>query len=467
MNYTIQAVLIPIQEGYETVDVHIVDRYITAIAPSLPSQGILVNGKDKLLLPGFVNAHTHTSEMWQRGLIAPLPLELWLSALERGPQLTPDQIYLSSLGMAVETLCSGGTTIMDHLVVVAGQELESIAAAAHAYQEIGIRAFIAPLIQDSPLSASIPTRGRVVQHDAYPMSTSANLDMMQSAIEQFHQPETGISIAVGPTGFQLCSDELFQGCVDLSDRYQLRRHTHLLETKAQKNLAKEKYGHSAVEHLKQLGYLGSRTSLAHCVWLDNAEIEILAETHSTVVHNPLSNLRLGSGIAPILKYRRAGVNVAFGCDGPASNDGQDLLEAIKIGTLLHTITDDDYRHWITPREAVEMASLGGVTGLDLADELGRIDVGKVADLVMYDLKNFSLLPRTDPIGLLVMGRPVHVVDSVWINGKRVVADGEITTVNVSALKQQLYQQSNWQPPKRLWSADALEAQYRWAMGLSE
>ncbi len=109
--------------------------------------------------------------------------------------------------------------------------------------------------------------------------------------------------------------------------------------------------------MKRIGYLSDvydglrqRTTLAHCVWLNDADIAILAETQSTVVHNPLSNLRLGSGIAPILKYRQAGVNVTFGCDGASSNDSQDLLEAIKMGSILHNVTDSDYQHWITPRQ---------------------------------------------------------------------------------------------------------------------
>ncbi|HSF74227.1 MAG TPA: amidohydrolase family protein [Microcoleus sp.] len=120
----------------------------------------------------------------------------------------------------------------------------------------------------------------------------------------------------------------------------------------------------------------------------------------------------GSGIAPILKYRKAGVNVSFGCDGAASNDSQDLLEAIKIGSILHKITDLDYRQWITPRQSVDMASLGGAKGLNAADEIGSLTVGKKADFVLYDLTSLSLLPRTDPIGLLILGRPTDAVDSV-------------------------------------------------------
>lgn len=183
--------------------------------------------------------------------------------------------------------------------------------------------------------------------------------MLEEAVQKYHRPEEGISLMVAPTGIQLCSDQLFEGCAELSQKYNLPRHAHLLETRAQQLLAQEKYGCSAVEHLERLGYLDRKTSLAHCVWLTAGDIEILARAGSTVVHNPLSNLRLGSGIAPILKYRQAGINVAFGCDGAASNDSQDLLEAIKIGTILHNVTDPDYRHWISPARALKWPPVVG------------------------------------------------------------------------------------------------------------
>ncbi len=230
-------------------------------------------------------------------------------------------------------------------------------------------------------------------------------------------------------------------------------------------MAQEKYGCTAVEHLKRIGYLDYRTSLAHCVHLTDADIAILAQTKSTVVHNPLSNLRLGSGIAPILKYRQAGVNVSFGCDGASSNDSQDLLEAIKIGSILHNVTDFDYQHWITPRKSVEMAALGGAIGLNMGSELGSLDVDKKADLVLYDLTNLSLLPRTDPIGLLVLGRPTNVVDSAWVDGKQIVAGGKVTTIDVDSLRQELFKHSEWQTKRKSKGVAQLEAHYRLVMGL--
>ncbi|MBD2464357.1 amidohydrolase [Oscillatoria sp. FACHB-1407] len=464
MSYTIQNAIAPVEGGYTSVDVHIEGNHIAAIAPQLDPIGTLVDGRDKLLLPGFVNAHTHSSEMWQRGLIPPRPLELWLAELHDFSPVDPEHIYLSALGTAVETLLSGGTTVVDHLVLIPGQEKESIAAAVRAYREVGIRAFIGPLIQDQSLAAGVPSGGHKIEHDPYFWSTEEVLELMRSTVEQFHQPDKGINIMVAPTGMQLCSDALFEGCIELSDRHNLCRHTHLLETKAQQMLAYEKYGCTAVEHLKHLGYLSPRTSLAHCVWLNDHDISILAETQSTVVHNPLSNLRLGSGIAPILKYRQAGVNVTFGCDGSASNDSQDLLEAIKIGTILHNVTDMDYQHWITPRQAVEMAALGGATGVGMADQMGSLTVGKKADLVLYDLKRLSLLPRTDPIGLLVLGRPI-AVHTVWVNGKAVVTDGTVTTIDVPQLQQTLFDKSEWQANRRSPSMEDLEMRYRTVMGL--
>ncbi|MFQ3618520.1 MAG: amidohydrolase [Cyanobacteriota bacterium] len=465
--YTIRQAWIANETGYDTVDVQIEGGRIVAIAAQLDPVGTVVDGRDKLLLPGFVNAHTHSSELWQRGAISPYPLELWLAELYDFVPADPEQVYLSAIGTAVETLLSGGTTVVDHLTIMPGQELETIGAAVKGYREAGIRAFVAPLIQDQSLPSSLPTGGKPQVYEPYVRTAQETLEMMSEAIAQFHCPDEGIYIVMAPTGPQLCSDELFAGCNELSDRHGLCRHTHLLESKAQKLLAEEKYGCTAVEHLKRLEFLSPRTSLAHCVWLNDQDIQLLAITKSTVVHNPLSNLRLGSGIAPILKYRQAGVNVTFGCDGSASNDSQDLLEAIKIGSILHNVTDFDYRNWITPRQAITMASLGGATGLGMQDQIGSLEVGKLADLVLYDLTSLSLLPRTDPIGLLVLGRPVQAVHSAWVGGRQVVAEGSLTTVDVGHLRQELFARSQWDFNRQSPTRNALEARYRSVMGLQE
>ncbi len=464
MGDVIQNVLIPVRDGYATVNVEITNDRISAIRHHLDTFETVIDGQDKLLLPGFVNGHTHSSQALQRGLIPQLPLELWLADVLDSSSNDLDAYYLGALFTAVNTLLSGGTCVMDHAYLLAGQELESIRAAVRAYKEVGIRAFIAPLTYDEPFVAAFPS-GRSLPHQPYSQSTAEILELMEAVVKEFHDPEAGINIAVGPTGFQRCSDALFEGCAELSDRYNLCRHIHLLETKAQKMLAYEKYGVSGVEHLRRIGFLDHRTSLAHSVWLTDEDIEHLVQTRSTVVHNPSSNLRLGSGIAPILKYIEAGVNVAFGCDGSASNDGQDLLEAIKLGTVLHNVTDFDYRHWITPRMAIDMAAMGGAKGVNLADQTGSLTVGKKADMVLYDLTNLSLLPHTDPIGLLVLGRPTQVVDSVWVNGRRVVANGQVLMTDADHLKQELLNRSRKASRPQFQTIHQVESHYRKVMGL--
>ncbi len=462
MDFLIQNVRVWLDATYQFVDVQISQDCISAISPaySQPTENrIVVNGQDKLLLPGFVNAHTHSSQIWQRGLIPQLPLELWLADVFDSSPTHLEQFYLAALRTAVDTLLSGGTCLMDHAYLLPNQELETVAALVKGYREVGIRALIAPLIQDQPFVAGLPG-GNALPQSAYPRSTAEILAMMEQIIQQFHRPETGISIAVGPTGFHRCSDQLLEGCIELSQRYGLCRHIHLLETRAQKLLAQERYSGSAVTHLKQIGFLNNRTSLAHAVWLDDAEIQLLAETKATVVHNPVSNLRLGSGIAPVLKYRAAGINLAFGCDGAASNDAQDLLEAIKLGTILHAVTDPDYQHWLTPYEAIEMAALGGARGVGLADLVGSLSVGKTADLVLYDLTHPSLQPCTDPIQLLVLGRPSQVVERVWINGKLIVIDGKVATIDAQQLNQNLLHWQQKAPLPQFQTIKQVELHYR-------
>jgi 5-methylthioadenosine/S-adenosylhomocysteine deaminase len=435
--FLLKNVLILQDEGYQEVSILVNDGVIQAIQPVAASQVEptpdlpIVDGQHKLLLPGFVNGHTHSSQMWQRGLIEPLPLELWLANLIDSSPQELEQIYWGALSTAVETLKSGGTCLTDHLTLLPGRELESVAAVVRAYRQVGIRALIAPLVQDQPLGAGLPGR---LPTPPQTQTAAEVLQLIETIVQEFHDPASGISIGVGPTGFHRCSDALLTGSAELSQRYGLCRHTHLLETRMQHKLAQEKYGGSAVQHLHKLGFLNNQTSLAHCVWLEPADLPLLAETGATVVHNPVSNLRLGSGIAPILDCLAAGVNVAFGCDGAASNDGQDLLEAIKLGTMLHNITDPDYRHWITPRRAIQLAVSGGAQGVGLADQIGKLAVGYSADFVLYNLPQ-SLLAQTDLIQFLVYAKPAQTVERVWVKGQLLVEAGNVLTVEPEQVTQ--------------------------------
>ncbi|MEN9204626.1 MAG: amidohydrolase [Thermostichales cyanobacterium SZTDM-1c_bins_54] len=463
MSWTIRGALVATPTGYERVDVQVTGGRIAALGSGL--EGETIEAEGCLLLPGLVNAHTHSLEVWTRGLIGPLPLELWLAELYDLVPVTPEKVYWSALATGVDTLLSGGTALVDHLVLLPGQEEETLAAACRAYRQLGIRAFVAPLVQDLPLPAAMPQGGMGRDWGSYLRPREETLQLLRHLIQTFHRPEEGITLLLGPTGMQLCTDEFFLGCVELSREFNLGRHTHLLETRAQMLLAQEKYGGSAVAHLHKLGFLDRRTSLAHCVWLTPEDTEILAATGATVVHNPLSNLRLGSGIAPVLKYRQAGVNVTFGCDGSASNDGQDLLEAIKIGSLLHNITDPDYRHWLTAYQSLHMASSGAAKGLGEDHDWGSLAVGQAADLLLCDLTHLSLLPQTDPLQLLFWGRPVGVVKHSWVKGQPVVRNGIPVGCDLEELRRALWQYSQGVVSPSHRTLHQIEPHYRQVMGL--
>ncbi|MGF1569248.1 MAG: amidohydrolase [Nodosilinea sp.] len=453
-------------ETLEPVDVLLADQQIHTVAPAntlapLAHQRV-IEGQDKLLLPGFVNGHTHSAQVWQRGLIPQLPLELWLADVLDSTPTQLEQFYWGAVSTAVDTLLSGGTALMDHTYLLPGQERETIAALVRGYKTVGMRAVIAPLIQDLPLASGFPL-GCLLPQTTAPKSAPAILALMETLIAEFHDPDQGIYMALGPTGFHRCSDALLQGCAELSHRHQLCYHTHLLETRTQQRLAQERYGGSAVHHLHQLGCLGPRTSLAHGVWLNDDDIALLATTGATLVHNPVSNLRLGSGLAPILKCLSAGLNVSFGCDGAASNDAQNLLEVIKLGTILHTVTDADYRHWLTPGQALRMATQGGAKGVNLGDQTGTIAPGQAADLVLYNLNHPSMLPSTNPLQLLVLGRPTEVVETVWIKGKPIVEQGQVLTVDIATLHHALRHQNLPVADVRFQHIQQVEPHYRQVM----
>lgn len=465
MQTLIQSVLTLQGDQLQAADVLLEDHDIAAVAPAgtlpTPPHQTIVAGQNKLLLPGFINGHTHSSQVWQRGLIPQLPLELWLANVFDSTPKQLESFYWAAVSTAIDTVLSGGTCLMDHAYLVPGQEMETVEVLVRAYQTVGIRAVIAPLIMDLPFAAGFPV-GCLLPQSASPKSAEQQLALMTALIAEFHNPDQGIYIGLGPTGFHRCSDTLLAGCGELSDRYQLCYHTHLLETRAQHRLAQERYGRSAVEHLDSLGCLSSRTSLAHGVWIDEADIERLASAGSTLVHNPVSNLRLGSGVAPILKCLQAGLNVSFGCDGAASNDAQNLLEVIKLGTMLHTISDSDYANWLHPTQAIQMATAGGAKGVNLGDRTGAIAPGLAADLVLYDLNHPSMLPCTNPLQLLVLGRPTDVVDSVWIRGQRIVAQGRVLTVDVEALHQELGR-ATLKPESAQFQHHPVEPHYRQVM----
>jgi guanine deaminase len=285
-----------------------------------------------------------------------------------------------------------------------------------------------------------------------PAKTEANLALWREAAEKFHDPVNGINIVVGPVTAYSASTELLRGAAEIRKEFGLCGHIHLLETRAQALMARQFLpSGSAVKHLRDTGFLQvPGTTCGHCVWLDDEEVAIMAECEATAVHNPFSNLRLGSGVAPLFSYAQRGMNVCLGADGACSSDGQDMLEVAKLANILPCVATPEYRDWPTAHyTAMRLGAANGYKGILLEGKPGQLgkggvlEEGALADVSLWDLTSLSMLPRTDPLSLLIQGSRTQApgagsaLDSAWVNGTRVVKNGSPVNVDVIALREVL------------------------------
>mmetsp|Transcript_42946 Transcript_42946/g.78045 ORF Transcript_42946/g.78045 Transcript_42946/m.78045 type:complete len:569 (-) Transcript_42946:49-1755(-) len=513
--------LVPTDDGYARQDILLAKGKIAKILPAGEgtaafgnSVEVTIDCTEKMLLPGFVNAHTHSTEHWAHGLIKPLPLELWVGQLLRHEprgdagwygkdsfaQTPAEAVGVSALHCGVETLLSGCTAILDHVFI---RHLDDLDALVRAYKVLGIRAFIAPMLNDDalmyenyiPLATDAELRNgrgcncgglgkggcfRTKPGASSPEKTQAMLDLWEAAVKKYHDPEAGIDIVIGPVTAYSASADLLRGAAELRKKYDLCGHTHLLETRAQALMARQFLpSGSAVRHLHDAGFLQLRgTSCAHTVWLDDEEFALMAADGAACVHNPLSNLRLGSGVMPVKKALDAGVTVAMGCDGSCSSDGQDMMEALKLATMLPPITTAEYRDWPWAREAaLTLAAKNGYKAVGMDGRAGELKEGQQADVTLWDLTSLALLPRTDPLGLLVLGSRTQApgagstLHSMWVRGIRVVNEGSPCGLNLQLFRAVLaggqleYRSPDQTDPRTDEQTKAMEVEYRAAMGL--
>jgi guanine deaminase len=246
-----------------------------------------------------------------------------------------------------------------------------------------------------------------------------------------------VRLGLAPTIPLHCSDDFLRGCAELSATLGLPMQTHLAESRAQAVVGQQRYGHSLVAHLAQLGLLSPRFSVAHAIWVSDADIEQLAAAGVTAIHNPLSNLRLGSGIAPLRRMLERGLAVGLGTDGANTSDTQNLFEAMRLAAGLSRVVDADEDRWVSGSEVLRMATTGSARALGLGGPpIGRLAPGYAADLVLLDLSQPVYVPLRDTTRQLVHGENGSAVDRVLVGGRLVVDQGRVLTVDEAALRQQ-------------------------------
>ena len=247
----------------------------------------------------------------------------------------------------------------------------------------------------------------------------------------FDATEAGLALA--PTIPLHCSDDFLTACSSLARDTGLGLHMHLAESKVQAVAGMRRYGRTLTAHIESLGVLGPHFTAAHAVWLDDDDISRLADHGATVAHNPGSNLRLGSGIAPARRMRERGLAVGIGTDGSQCSDNQNMFEATRLASFSSRVASPDPDRWLSTDEALTMATESSARALGLGSHVGRIAPGLKADIVFLDLGNLNFVPFNDPTNQVVLTENGAAVDSVMIGGRMVLDRGRFTTFDVRAL----------------------------------
>ncbi|HEV2590918.1 MAG TPA: amidohydrolase family protein [Gaiellaceae bacterium] len=391
------------------------------------------------VVPGMINAHAHSNENWFPGLWDNLPLEPWMLfsyPVLAAPAQTADEIYVRTLLGGIEMLRSGATSVVDFLY----DGEDSLEPVVRAYRDLGLRALIGLGYSDRAYHETVVLDEGLVSRDLIdriererPPAWSELVAFTRRAVDEYHRPDEGISICPAPSGPQRCTDEMLAGVAALAEELDLMVHIHVLETRMQAVSGQKMYGCTLPEHMDSLGFLSPRVCFEHGIWLTPSDMELVRDRGVTIVHNPVSNMKLGSGIAPIPELLRHGVNVALGTDGMCSNDGQDMFATLKSAALLHKLWEVDFEQWLGAQEAWDMATAGGAVAAGDRDGLGRLEQGRRADLVLLDLKSLPFTPLNDPLRQLALGSTTLAVDSVMVGGEWRMVNGRIKGVDEAAV----------------------------------
>lgn len=376
-----------------------------------------------LATPGLVNTHHHLYQWATRGLAQQEPLFGWLTELYPIWAGLDAEVVAATTAAGLGWLAlSGATTSTDHLYVYPRGGGDLVAAQVAAAAEVGLRFHPARGSMDRGVSQGGLPPDHVVEE------TEAALIATEEAIDRFHDPaqDAMVRVAVAPCSPFSVTPELMRGAVELARRRGVRLHTHLAETVEEDEFCRTTYGCTPVEYAAQLGWLGEDVWLAHGVHLDDAAVARLAATGTGIAHCPSSNARLGAGTARVRELLDAGVPVGLGVDGPASQEVNQL--GAELRQALYTARLRGGPGALTAREALRLGTIGGARCLGRADQIGSLEVGKLADVALWRLDGLGHAGIDDPVAALVLGPPAEL-ELLLVGGRVVVERGELRTAD--------------------------------------
>jgi cytosine/adenosine deaminase-related metal-dependent hydrolase len=376
----------------------------------------VVDASSSLLIPGLINAHSHFSEGLMVGLSDSRTLFEWIDRfiVPASSALDRRKARVGAALKAAEMALSGVTTVNDMFVCMPRPGDPVSPGAVEGIEDIGIKAEVSFGAQDR---------------------TGASLE----AIRAEHQALAEAARGSGRCRFRMglatvpsASDALMEATAAWADEWAAPLHIHLHEVREEVTSSLLRFGCTSVEAAARLGLFATGALAAHCVWVNERDMDKLAEHGVSVAHNPVANAILASGICPVGDLRRRGIAVGIGTDGAASNDSQDMLQAIKLAPLLAKLERLDPTVMVAI-DVLTMATVEGARALGLEDRIGSIEVGKDADLVLIDLEDPSLAGCHDPVRALVYAAGPRAVTDVWVQGERIVRNRALTRVDLREL----------------------------------
>ncbi|AFY66261.1 amidohydrolase family protein [Geitlerinema sp. PCC 7407] len=404
------------------------DRHIVEVAEGSPHPATVqavdqvVDAQGMLVCPGFINAHTHLCMILGRSLGSDRALLHWLSdsQIPLMQAFKPEDYAISMELGALENLKAGNTTICEVFFSPHyDQGVDEIAV--NSLDRTGIRTVFFRCSNDETFlqgfDGFIETREEIVQRSEHLICRCQN-----------HRTQIGLGPLI-PWG---STPGAFMDAVQLSQEKQVHLHLHTAETPEYNDLVRQRTGKSNVEMLADVGALGDRVMLNHCVHLSEQDMDLIAQTGTHVIHDPTSNMILASGVAPVPELRQKGVNVGLACDGPACNNTQDMIQVMKDAALLHKVVTRQ-PEVLVAQDVFRMATRGGAKSIGMADSLGSLHPGFLADIILIDTQVPHMTPLHDPVATLVYSARGSDVTTVIVDGRIVMRDRQVLTVDEEAV----------------------------------
>jgi 5-methylthioadenosine/S-adenosylhomocysteine deaminase len=427
-------------------DILIDDNKIASVGPQLEAAGAeIIDANGMLVIPGFVNAHYHSHDVLARGMFEDLALEYWGTlAGPMGSRRSIAEVRARTLAGALECLHNGITTVQD-MSAFSPLTDEYVNATLDAYAEAGIRVIFSVTVRDKSQLETIPWIAELAPKELHEVigaqadAPGPQMDFVARQIERIGERGGMLRWALSPSAPQRCSPALLEAVADLSRLLRLPVYTHVYETRVQRIFSHDRlsaYGGSALQFMEAAGLLGPLVTIAHGVWPEEDELDLIGRSGTNVVLNMLSNLKLKSGVAPILAYRARGVNLALGCDNCSCSDVQSMLQVMKLFCMLSAVSSPQ-RTGVTAAEAFRAATVGGARTAGLADQVGALRPGYKADMVLIDLADPAYVPLNSAVRQLVYSDSGRSIRTVIVDGRVVVRDGRATRVDETELHSEI------------------------------